>query len=185
MIIRCQPLTQPSNGVVSISTGTHGVNLGVGAIATYSCNSGYGLVGQASRTCVSGGGTTGTWSGSQPTCEGKNSTLHSLHILAKHIFYKSNCTLTKTHTAILTCPSISPPTNGAITFTPGADNSNIGLGSVATYSCNLGYVLVGHTTRVCQTLYGGASAAWSVHPPICRGKHNTTVYSNLYQSACY
>ena len=84
VIIRCQPLTQPSNGVVSISTGTHGVNLGVGAIATYSCNSGYGLVGQASRTCVSGGGTTGTWSGTQPTCEGKN--LHSLHILAKHIF---------------------------------------------------------------------------------------------------
>ncbi|XP_064398669.1 sushi, von Willebrand factor type A, EGF and pentraxin domain-containing protein 1-like isoform X2 [Halichondria panicea] len=139
VIIICQPLTQPSNGVISISTGTHGVNLGVGAIATYSCNSGHGLVGQASRTCVSGGGITGTWSGAEPTCE-----------------------------EILTCPSISPPTNGAITFTPGADNSNIGLGSVATYSCNLGYVLVGHTTRVCQSLYGGASAAWSVNPPICR-----------------
>ncbi len=70
VIIRCQPLTQPSNGWVSISTGTYGVSLGVGAIATYSCHTGYGLVGQASRTCVSDGGTTGTWSGSQPTCDG-------------------------------------------------------------------------------------------------------------------
>ena len=32
---------------------------------------GYGLIGQATRTCVvAHGGTTGTWSGSQPTCEG-------------------------------------------------------------------------------------------------------------------
>ncbi len=78
------------------------------------------------------------------------------------------------HTEILTCPSISPPTNGAITFTPGTDNSNIGLGSVATYSCNLGYVLVGHTTRACQSLYGGASAAWSLNPPVCQGKYIIT-----------
>ena len=77
--------------------------------------------------------------------------------------------LSKSHTEILTCPSLSPPTNGAITFTPGADNSNIGLGSVATYSCNIGYVLVGHTTRTCQSLYGGASAAWSGNITICQG----------------
>ncbi len=83
VIIRCQPLTQPSNGRVSFSTGTHGVSLGVGAIATYSCNTGYGLVGQASRTCVSDGGTTGIWSGSQSTCEGISNL-----VLCQETFYK-------------------------------------------------------------------------------------------------
>ena len=72
VIIRCQSLTQPSNGAVTISSGTHGVTLGRGATATYSCNTGYGLVGQATRTCVvTNGGTTGTWSGSQPACQGE------------------------------------------------------------------------------------------------------------------
>ena len=71
VIITCQPLTQPSNGAVTISTGTHEVTLGRGAIATYSCNTGFGLIGQATRTCVvTNGGTTGTWSGHQPTCQG-------------------------------------------------------------------------------------------------------------------
>ncbi len=70
VIIRCQQLTEPTNGEVSVSTGTHGVNLGVGALTTYSCSNGYGLVGQATRTCVSDGGSSGIWSGSEPTCEG-------------------------------------------------------------------------------------------------------------------
>ena len=70
-IIRCQSLTQPSNGAVTISSGINGDTLGRGATATYSCNTGYGLVGQRNRTCVvTNGGTTGTWSGSQPTCQG-------------------------------------------------------------------------------------------------------------------
>ena len=68
-----------------------------------------------------------------------------------------------------TCPSLTIPTNGVITFTPGVDNSNIGLGSVATYSCNLGYVLVGQTTRVCQSLTG-TIGVWSGNQPTCQGK---------------
>ena len=70
VIIRCQSLTEPTNGEVSISAGTHGVNLGVGAVATYSCSNGYGLVGQDTRTCVINRGISGIWSGSEPTCEG-------------------------------------------------------------------------------------------------------------------
>ncbi len=70
VIVRCQSLTHPTNGEVSVSTGTLGMNLGVGAVATYSCSNGYRLVGQATRTCVSNGGSSGIWSGSEPMCEG-------------------------------------------------------------------------------------------------------------------
>ncbi len=83
--------------------------------------------------------------------------------------YVNNCCLfTQLFTEVITCPSLAPPVNGVLTFTPGADNSNIGLGSVATYSCNLGYVLVGQSTRVCLTTNGGA---WSGNVPVCEGAY--------------
>ena len=71
------------------------------------------------------------------------------------------------NTEVITCPSLNSPMNGAITFTPGAENSNTGLGSVATYSCYLGYVLVGQTTRVCQNSIG--VGVWSGSQPTCQG----------------
>ena len=39
---------------------------GVGDTATYTCDCGYKVVGDRIRTCES----SGSWSGSQPTCEG-------------------------------------------------------------------------------------------------------------------
>ena len=38
----------------------------LGQNATYSCNTGYNLVGDSIRTCQR----TGNWSGSAPTCQG-------------------------------------------------------------------------------------------------------------------
>ena len=81
-----------------------------------------------------------------------------------------NWSIQSLFTEVITCPSLSPPTDGVITFTPGADNSNIGLGSVVTYSCNLGYVLVGQTTRECQSVFGGATAGWTGYAPVCQGR---------------
>ena len=52
-----------------------GINLlpySLGSVATYSCNTGSVLVGQTTRVCEDTNGgtvTTGTWSGSVPTCE--------------------------------------------------------------------------------------------------------------------
>ena len=54
----CPDLTAPTNGVVSFSATTPGSS------ATYTCNTGYQLVGTSSRTCQSDG----TWSDSDPTC---------------------------------------------------------------------------------------------------------------------
>ena len=65
--ILCQGLPPPSNGHVLLSNET----LDVGTTATYSCDPGYVLAGGTTRTCDDRNrGTTGTWSGSVPMCEG-------------------------------------------------------------------------------------------------------------------
>ena len=57
----CGPLDAPNDGSVSIS-GTI-----VGSTATYTCNDGFRLQGQSTRTCQ----TNGEWSGSAPICQRK------------------------------------------------------------------------------------------------------------------
>ena len=59
--VDCSNLTDPANGSVNHTAGT-----GLGHTATYSCNTGYNLVGESTRTCQA----TGNWSGSAPTCQG-------------------------------------------------------------------------------------------------------------------
>ena len=64
-MIDCGGLSDPANGQVTISPGLVDLT-GVGATATYTCNSstGYMLVGTAMRTCQD----SGQWSGMAPTC---------------------------------------------------------------------------------------------------------------------
>ena len=57
----CGSLTDPANGQVDLTSGTT-----FNQTATYSCNTGYNLVGDSTRTCQA----TGVWSGSAPTCQG-------------------------------------------------------------------------------------------------------------------
>ena len=57
----CGNLTDPANGQVTHTSGTT-----FKQTATYSCNTGYILVGDSTRTCQA----TGNWSGSAPTCQG-------------------------------------------------------------------------------------------------------------------
>ena len=57
--VDCDTLSDPANGQVS-TTGTT-----FGETATYSCNTGYDLVGDSTRTC----GAAGNWSGSAPICQ--------------------------------------------------------------------------------------------------------------------
>ena len=58
-VVDCGALTNPANGQVSYPTGTT-----FGQTATYSCDTGYNLVGDSIRMCQP----TGVWSGSEPTC---------------------------------------------------------------------------------------------------------------------
>ena len=59
-VVDCGNLMDPANGAVSLTTTTYN------SVATYSCNDGYTLVGDTSRTCLDDG----SWSGTAPTCTG-------------------------------------------------------------------------------------------------------------------
>ena len=61
IVVDCGSLTDPANGSVTHTAGTT-----FGQTATYSCNTGYNLVGDSTRTCQA----TGVWSGTAPTCQG-------------------------------------------------------------------------------------------------------------------
>ena len=59
--VDCGLLIDPANGQVTLTAGTS-----LGQTATYSCSTGYNLVGDSIRTCQA----TGVWSGRAPTCQG-------------------------------------------------------------------------------------------------------------------
>ena len=69
-VVDCGPLTDPVNGAVDTSSGTT-----YQETATYTCDPGYTLRGNATRTCQLTGRTTGAWSSSAPYCEGELSSL--------------------------------------------------------------------------------------------------------------
>ena len=71
--VNCDVLTDPANGQVSHNTGTT-----LHQTATYSCNTGYDLVGDRTRTCQA----TGQWSGSTPTCH----RMLFLHPTCMHVY---------------------------------------------------------------------------------------------------
>ena len=73
----CGSLSNPANGQVNHTAGTT-----FAQTATYSCNTGYNLVGDSNRTCNA----TGEWSGSAPTCERMLLTLVSCELLALRAF---------------------------------------------------------------------------------------------------
>ena len=60
-VVDCGNLTDPADGQVNHTNGTT-----FGQTATYSCDTGYNLVGNSTRTCQA----EGNWSWSEPACEG-------------------------------------------------------------------------------------------------------------------
>ena len=62
IVIDCGSLTHPANGDVLV------LSTIFNSVAMYSCNAGYNLTGDTTRTCLG----TGFWSGSEANCTGKN-----------------------------------------------------------------------------------------------------------------
>ena len=62
-LVACLSLTDPNNGVINCSLGDDGVS-SYEDTCSFTCTTGYELIGSDSRTCQSDG----SWSGSNVTC---------------------------------------------------------------------------------------------------------------------
>ncbi len=71
--ITCPPSTAPSNGsVVYSSIADENDTYAFDVVATYSCFTGFSLVGDNTRTCSGDGSSiTGAFDGEAPNCEGE------------------------------------------------------------------------------------------------------------------
>ena len=65
---------------------------------------------------------------------------------------------------------LEPPTpvNGDAVLS----SQEMSVGTMATYSCDSGYVLVGLVTRTCEDVRGEIIGTWSGTTPACEGTHN-------------
>ncbi|XP_064397052.1 sushi, von Willebrand factor type A, EGF and pentraxin domain-containing protein 1-like isoform X2 [Halichondria panicea] len=172
--VDCMGLNNPANGMVALSgtTFTH--------TATYSCLSGFALIGQDTRQCLA----TRLWSGEEPTCvvecgdlpipsNGAVSYSDTTLINSVATFTCSEgyiVTGDSTRTCLLTgmwsgiqpscepvdCPSLSDPLNGQVHLTTTT------LSSIASYSCDQGFAPSSTEDRLCQT-----TGQWSGSPPVC------------------
>lgn len=70
---------------------------------------------------------------------------------------------------VVRCGPLGDPQNGAVTVTSST------FGSVAIYSCDAGFQLVGATQRTCQ-----ADGFWSSSEPLCRSKPCRTRLTNQF-----
>ena len=60
---------------------------------------------------------------------------------------------------VVDCGTQTNPDNGQVTHVNGTT-----FGQTATYSCDIGYNLLGDSTRMCQT-----TGVWSGSTPTCQG----------------
>ena len=147
--MNCGTLTNPANGNVTHSGGTT-----FGQTATYSCNTGYSLVGGNTRICQAAR----TWSGSAPTCQ----CMLLLNLDCQVVLKVYDMIYNPLSTAV-DCGTLTNPANGNVSQTAGTT-----FRKTANYSCNTGYNLVGDSNRTCQ-----ATRMWSGSAPTCQGMlHN-------------
>ena len=70
--IECPSLSLTNGVIVYVSDTTP--EFEIGTVATYSCDTGFAVVGDMTRTCLDNNqlDIVGVWSGSAPTCEGNH-----------------------------------------------------------------------------------------------------------------
>ena len=158
--IQCPNLRNPSNGQVTLSGNR------LGSVATYSCNSGFSLEGVSRRTCQMDG----RWSDSEPSCVGEFSQRRRKGVrecvngsrkcafVCNYVSKRSTITCSSL-LLVIACESLQDPQNGRVTI------RGAGPGSVAAYTCNPGFRLVGSQERRCQS-----DGTFSGSAPICERK---------------
>ena len=84
--IRCVDLSPPVNGsITSCSSGILGLGY-EGDTCSFTCNTGYGLIGVNPRTCQSDG----SWSGSDDVCERSKYFIWFKSLICNYCFTKFN-----------------------------------------------------------------------------------------------
>ncbi|XP_064393625.1 uncharacterized protein LOC135341070 isoform X2 [Halichondria panicea] len=187
----CFDLPLLTNGTIDYGGAGSNNRRPVNTVATYTCNPGYAIGGDTTRTCRSG--IYRVWTGFAPVCLSNCPDLPSL--INGMIMYSAGSTGIKPFlssavhscntgytltggdtnricvnggswsgsapTCLPNCPDLPPLTNGMITYSDRSTNNRLFL-SNATHFCNTGYTLTGgDTTRVC------VSGSWSGSAPIC------------------
>ncbi|KAL4228764.1 hypothetical protein ACF0H5_011806 [Mactra antiquata] len=210
-VTNCGGLAHPQNGIVTAETTTFG------QMAVYTCNNGYDISGVTRRICL----TDGSWSGKEPDCFPKDCgplfapingdvDMSEGTLYGSTVYYscengyelngaeQTTCSESGIWQPARSpkcdptlCPLLSHPDNGILELTQG-----ISYGSVATYSCNTGYILIGSETKLCtaDTLWYPTMDVTCVAvdcgrlPELSNGNiiydTNTTVYGDTASFSC-
>ncbi|NWI13260.1 LYAM3 protein, partial [Crypturellus soui] len=202
--IRCPTLFAPSMGDAACSH-LHG-NFSFGSTCTFSCQTGFELMGTTNRECTA----TGEWSGEPPRCEAmKCPTLVAPAMgdaacshLHGNFSFGSTCTFSCQTGFVLTgtssrectamgdwsgepprceavkCPALSAPDWGELSCSHLHDSFS--FGSTCNFSCQTGFELTGTTSRECT-----AMGHWSGEPPRCEAiRCPTLVAPSMGDAAC-
>ncbi len=149
----CRPLSPLGNGTIFYTDQTFGFN----TVATHTCNTGFTLIGDSTRTCDQDG----KWSGVAQTC------VRKLSIVAWKLYEPISCTA-------IHCGELSTIENGRTIRYSGDATAPYDLDTIATYMCNDGYVLERVVERRCTAGVGGSSTGvWTGRDPTCARKSNS------------
>ena len=146
LVVHCGKLYVPKGSLGGL-TATYYSTV-VNSTATYSCKRiGYQIIGEAISVCS----VYGTWTGKVPSCKCELR-LWMMSILNLII-------------SVISCgvPDLPLVNSSGLSVI----YSTLTYGSTVTYSCNVGYNLVGSINRKCT-----ASGSWSGSPPHCQGQQS-------------
>ena len=165
--IQCPILSRPRNGMVFYP------DRRVNSVADYYCLVGF-VPELKRRTCLENG----QWSGfDAPSCISKEiieprmfSWSFPFYIRSLSLAVRFALSLPLYYTGTK-CErnDLSDPLNGVVTV------DSVTVGSIANYTCDQAYTLVGQPTRIC--VRNGADTMWSGQAPTCQCKQNMHVAS--------
>jgi len=113
---------------------------------SFTCNTGYELIGSNIRICQKDG----RWSGSEPICRrGEIKCVKFWQLFSDNYL-------------LVLCLSLIDPNNGKITCSLGDDEAP-SYEDMCDFTCNTGYELTGSDIRTCQS-----DGSWSGNNTICR-----------------
>ncbi|NXQ87862.1 LYAM3 protein, partial [Nyctibius grandis] len=182
----CPVLGAPDRGKLNCSH-PHG-NFAFGSTCTFSCQTGFALMGPESRECTA----TGTWAGDSPRCEAitcpvlsapDQGELNCSHPHGNFAFGSTcafscqtgfvlmgpesrECTAMGTWTGdsprceAIACPVLSTPDRGKLNCSH--LHGDFTFGSTCAFSCQAGFVLMGLESRECT-----ATGTWTGNSPRC------------------